>query len=51
MQTIGFLGVPEPTAEGERIFSDDVAGFGLRITSPGDVRHAVTFGRPVEGEA
>jgi uncharacterized peroxidase-related enzyme len=28
MQTVGFLGVPEPTAEGERIFSDDVAEFG-----------------------
>jgi uncharacterized peroxidase-related enzyme len=28
MQTVGFLGVPERTAEGEQIFSDDVAEFG-----------------------
>lgn len=28
MQTVGFLGVPERTAEGERMFSDDVAEFG-----------------------
>jgi uncharacterized peroxidase-related enzyme len=28
MQTVGFLGVPERTAEGERIFNEDVAEFG-----------------------
>ena len=28
MQTVGFLGVPAPSAEGERIFSEDVAEVG-----------------------